>query len=89
MMKNKFIILSVIINPKISIFYFVLFSFLVYGIANALNPQKLWQIFQSWKSHTMPQQIYFRVKRIQGIVIVLFSILLLIQPFIERYIYMN
>lgn len=67
----------------------MLFSFLGYGIANTLNPQKVWQIFQSWKSQTTPQQIYFRFKKIQGIVIVLFSILILIQPLIEKYIYIN
>ena len=62
---------------------------LIYGVSNALNAYKIWEIFQSWKSQTTPAKPYFVVKRIEGIIIVLFAIFMLIRPLIEKYIYMH
>jgi hypothetical protein len=44
-----------------------LFIFIV-GLLNAINPRWMWETFESWKATKEPTKVFFRVRRISGVV---------------------
>lgn len=64
------------------IFYIIVF---VLGLVNAVAPKWCWRTFESWKAVKEPSKAYFIVKRISGIVIMIFIAAAALTPALIYY----
>jgi hypothetical protein len=52
------------------------------GLLNAINPKLMWRTFEGWKAMNEPSTTYFIVRRIGGIVAMIFVLAAILIPFI-------
>jgi hypothetical protein len=66
---------------QIFIMLFYAFIFLT-GLINAINPRFMWKTFESWKATKEPTETYFRVRRIQGVVVMIIISIVAFGPYV-------
>tara|TARA_Y100001933_G_scaffold256450_1_gene301145 strand:- start:710 stop:916 length:207 start_codon:yes stop_codon:yes gene_type:complete len=43
------------------------------GLLNAINPRIMWKHFESWKAKKEPSPVFFLVRRIMGVIVMVIS----------------
>ena len=63
-----------------------IFAFTI-ALINVINPRWMWKTFESWKATKEPSLVFFRIRRIIGLVVMILIAIVAFYPYIMSRIY--